>query len=80
MQRYLLVYEQWDGLAYEEYSGASDCAKHIVGLDKGVLWQEKEGYSAKEDRWEMLAAFTEHDIKLNRDLKAIPADIIAALF
>ena len=80
MQRYLLVYEQWDGLAYEEYLNIHELATHIIGLDKGVLWQEKEGYSPKEDRWEMLAAFTEHDIKLNRDLKAIPAEIITALF
>lgn len=80
MQRYLLLHEQESEVVYEQYLNIHELCVHIVGLDKGVVYQEKEGYSPKDDRWEMLAAFTEHDIKLNRDLKAIPADIIAALF
>ena len=43
MQRYLLVYEQWDGLAYEEYLNVHELSTHIIGLDKGIIWQEKRG-------------------------------------
>lgn len=80
MQRYLLLHEQDGEVVYEHYLNITEMCSHIVGLDKGVIYQEKPGYSEITDRWDMLAAFTEHDIKLNRDLKAIPADIIAALF
>ena len=70
MDKYILIREK-DGAAVYEIFTLSKLCEHLIGLDKGVIYL----YSG-----EFVAAFTETDVKLNRELTSIPDKLIRSLY
>ena len=73
MLRYLLLRELEDSVVYEIYNTCTEMTKHMVGMNKGIIWR------GKGEEWEFLVAFNEQEVKFNREAQKIPVRIIEVL-
>ena len=71
MRKYILIHEQNGEVVYDEYTSVSDMCRYIKGLNKGVIYDSDQ---------RLICAFTESNIKLNRELDSFPTKLIQALY
>lgn len=71
IMKYILLHEEGGEVVYDTYSSVQEMCKYIKGLNKGIIYDSDQRF---------VCAFTENDIKLNRELDSIPLKLIQALY
>lgn len=68
--KYILLREVNGEVVYDILTLKELCER-IIGLNKGIIYT-REG--------ELVVAFSEHNIKINRDMQSFPEKLIKSLF
>lgn len=69
--KYILIHEDGGEAVYDTYSSIQEMCKYIKGLNKGVIYDSDQ---------RLICAFSESNIKLNRELDSIPLKLIQSLY
>ena len=71
MKSYILIHEDQGETVYDTYTSVNEMCSYLKGLDKGIIYDSDQ---------RLICAFSESNIKLNRELDSIPLKLIQSLY